>query len=91
MTFAERCATEIETVRSAYASEPLLLPEPGKEVRLSFAEAQKLLREEGPAEFANVRDDEDMSTPQEKALGERSKSTRLNSSHSGESRMPSSA
>ncbi|RFN50718.1 aspartyl-trna synthetase [Fusarium flagelliforme] len=66
----ERCATEIETVRSAYASEPLLLPEPGKEVRLSFAEAQKLLREEGPAEFANVRDDEDMSTPQEKALGE---------------------
>lgn len=37
---------------------------------MTFAEAQKLLREEGPAEFANVRDDEDMSTPQEKALGE---------------------
>ncbi|TQN65119.1 Aspartate--tRNA ligase, cytoplasmic [Colletotrichum shisoi] len=66
----ERCADEIETVRSVYHSEPLLLPEPGKEVRLTFAEAQKLLREEGPAEFANVRDDEDMSTPQEKALGE---------------------
>ncbi|OAA58414.1 aspartyl-tRNA synthetase [Niveomyces insectorum RCEF 264] len=66
----ERCANEIETVRSVYYSEPLLLPEPGKEVRLTFAEAQKLLREEGPPEFANVRDDEDMSTPQEKALGE---------------------
>ncbi|QPC71910.1 hypothetical protein HYE68_002662 [Fusarium pseudograminearum] len=66
----ERCGTEIETVRSVYGSEPLLLPEPGKEVRLTFADAQKLLREEGPAEFANVRDDEDMSTPQEKALGE---------------------
>ncbi|KAI0126155.1 aspartyl-tRNA synthetase [Xylariales sp. AK1849] len=56
-------------VRSVYHSEPLLLPEPGKEVRLTFAEAQKLLREEGPPEFSNVRDDEDMSTPQEKALG----------------------
>ncbi|RKU45173.1 hypothetical protein DL546_006672 [Coniochaeta pulveracea] len=66
----ERCAEEIDTVRAVYPSEPLLLPEPGKEVRLTFAEAQKLLREEGPAEFANVRDDEDMSTPQEKALGE---------------------
>ena len=27
------------------------------------------MREEGPAEFRDVRDDEDMSTPQEKALG----------------------
>ncbi|KAI0443248.1 aspartyl-tRNA synthetase [Xylaria telfairii] len=66
----ERCANEIDTVRSVYYSEPLLLPEPGKEVRLTFAEAQKLLREEGPPEFSNVRDDEDMSTPQEKALGQ---------------------
>ncbi|TWU75380.1 hypothetical protein ED733_001255 [Metarhizium rileyi] len=66
----ERCAGEIETVRSVYHSEPLLLPETGKEVRLTFAEAQKLLREEGPPEFSNVRDDEDMSTPQEKALGQ---------------------
>ncbi|KAI1503374.1 aspartyl-tRNA synthetase [Biscogniauxia marginata] len=65
----ERCANEIDTVRSVYYSEPLLLPEPGKEVRLTFAEAQRLLREEGPPEFSNVRDDEDMSTPQEKALG----------------------
>ncbi|KFA64004.1 hypothetical protein S40285_05495 [Stachybotrys chlorohalonatus IBT 40285] len=65
----ERCAYEIETVRSVYPSEDLLLPEPGKEVRLTFAEAQKLLREEGPEEFRNVSDDEDMSTPQEKALG----------------------
>jgi aspartyl-tRNA synthetase len=64
-----RCADEIEIVRSVYPSEPFLLPEPGKEVRLTFAEAQKLLREEGPAEFRDVRDDEDMSTPQEKALG----------------------
>lgn len=68
--YTERCATEIDTVRSVYHSEPLLLPEPGKEVRLTFAEAQELLRKEGPPEFANVRDDEDMSTPQEKALGE---------------------
>ncbi|KAM7201984.1 aspartyl-tRNA synthetase [Rhypophila sp. PSN 637] len=66
----ERCADEVATVRAVYPSEPFLLPEPGKEVRLTFAEAQKLLREEGPAKFANVRDDEDMSTPQEKALGE---------------------
>lgn len=52
-----------------YPSEELLLPEPGKEVRLTFAEGQQLLRQHGPAEFKNVRDDEDMSTPQEKALG----------------------
>lgn len=65
----ERCAAEIELVRSVYPSEDFLLPEPGKEVRLTFAEGQKLLREEGPEEFRNVSDDEDMSTPQEKALG----------------------
>ncbi|GAP82842.1 putative aspartyl-tRNA synthetase [Rosellinia necatrix] len=65
----ERCADEIEIVRSVYPSEPFLLPEPGKELRLTFAEAQKLLRDEGPPEFRDVRDDEDMSTPQEKALG----------------------
>ncbi|KAK5987913.1 Aspartyl-tRNA synthetase [Cladobotryum mycophilum] len=65
----ERCAAEVELIRSIYPSEELLLPEPGKEVRLTFAEAQKLLREEGPEEYRNVRDDEDMSTPQEKALG----------------------
>lgn len=60
---------EIELVRSVYPSEEFLLPEPGKEVRLTFAEGQALLRAEGPPEFKNVRDDEDMSTPQEKALG----------------------
>lgn len=65
----ERCADEIELVRSVYPSEEFLLPEPGKEVRLTFAEGQKLLREEGPEEWRNVKDDEDMSTPQEKALG----------------------
>ncbi|KAK3372031.1 hypothetical protein B0H63DRAFT_286534 [Podospora didyma] len=65
----ERCAEEVELVRSVYPSEEFLLPEPGKEVRLTFAEGQKLLREEGPEEYRNVRDDEDMSTPQEKALG----------------------
>lgn len=63
------CKDEIDVVRSVYPSEQILLPEPGKEVRLTFAEAQKLLREEGPEEYRNVRDDEDMSTPQEKALG----------------------
>ncbi|KAL7802191.1 aspartyl-tRNA synthetase [Trichoderma aethiopicum] len=65
----KNCAAEIELVRSVYPSPEILLPEPGKELRLTFAEAQKLLREEGPEEFRNVRDDEDMSTPQEKALG----------------------
>ncbi|TDZ60642.1 Aspartate--tRNA ligase [Colletotrichum trifolii] len=65
----ERCAEAIEIVRSVYPSEDFLLPEPGKKVRLTFAEAQKLLREEGPEEFRNVSDDEDMSTPQEKAVG----------------------
>jgi aspartyl/asparaginyl-tRNA synthetase len=66
----ERCAHEIALVRSVYPSEEFLLPEPGKPtVRLTFAEGQKLLREEGPEEFRNVSDDEDMSTPQEKALG----------------------
>ncbi len=60
---------EIDLIRSVYPSDEFLLPEPGKEVRLTFAEGQALLRAEGPAEFANVTDDEDMSTPQEKALG----------------------
>jgi aspartyl/asparaginyl-tRNA synthetase len=65
----ERCAYEIDLIRSVYPSEEPLLPSPGKEVRLTFAEGQKLLREEGPEEYRNVTDDEDMSTPQEKALG----------------------
>ncbi|GJC82779.1 aspartate--tRNA ligase, cytoplasmic [Colletotrichum liriopes] len=65
----ERCADAIDTVRAVYPSDDFLLPEPGKEVRLTFAEGQKLLREEGPEEYRNVSDDEDMSTPQEKALG----------------------
>ncbi|KAI0019093.1 aspartyl-tRNA synthetase [Xylariomycetidae sp. FL0641] len=65
----EKCKEQIDLIRSIYPSEPFLLPEPGKEVRLTFAEGQKLLREEGPEEYRNVSDDEDMSTPQEKALG----------------------
>lgn len=65
----KNCAKEIELVRAVYPSEPFLLPPEGKEVRLTFAEGQKLLREEGPEEFRNVTDDEDMSTAQEKALG----------------------
>lgn len=64
-----KCAEEIEFIRSVYPSEEFLIPEPGKEIRLTFAEGQKLLREEGPEEFRNVSDEEDMSTPQEKALG----------------------
>jgi aspartyl-tRNA synthetase len=65
----EQCAEQVELVRSVYPAEEFLLPEDGHEVRLTFAEGQKLLREEGPEEFRNVSDDEDMSTPQEKALG----------------------
>jgi aspartyl/asparaginyl-tRNA synthetase len=60
---------EIELIRTVYPSEEFLLPENGKEVRLTFAEGQALLRAEGPPEFKDVKDDEDMSTPQEKALG----------------------
>jgi aspartyl-tRNA synthetase len=65
----ERCKEQINYIRTIYPSDDFLLPEPGKEVRLTFAEGQKLLREEGPEEYRNVSDDEDMSTPQEKALG----------------------
>ncbi|KAK7962387.1 aspartate-tRNA ligase [Apiospora aurea] len=65
----EKHADDIALIRAIYPSEEFLLPEAGKEVRLTFAEGQKLLREEGPEEFRNVSDDEDMSTPQEKALG----------------------
>ncbi|KAJ0387255.1 hypothetical protein COL922a_002665 [Colletotrichum nupharicola] len=66
----ERCAEQIESVRAVYPSEDFLLPGPGEKVlRMTFAEGQKLLREEGPEEYRNVSDDEDMSTPQEKALG----------------------
>lgn len=65
----ERCKEQIDLVRNVYQSSEFLVPEPGKEVRLTFAEGQKLLREEGPEEYRNVSDDEDMSTPQEKALG----------------------
>lgn len=63
----ERCKEQIELARSIYPSEEFLLPEPGKEVRLTFAEGQKLLREAGPDEFRNVSDFQDMSTVQEKA------------------------
>lgn len=66
---AERCAEQIALIRTVYPSEDFLLPAPGKEVRLTFAEGQALLRAEGPEEYRNVSDDEDMSTPQEKALG----------------------
>ncbi|KAI1351089.1 aspartyl-tRNA synthetase [Xylaria sp. FL0043] len=66
----ERCKEEIAYIRTIYPSEDFLLPEEGKHVRLTFAEGQKLLREEGPEEYRNVTDDEDMSTPQEKALGQ---------------------
>ncbi|KAK2593117.1 hypothetical protein QQS21_009166 [Conoideocrella luteorostrata] len=65
----ERCAEEIETVRLVYESKPLLLPESGKVLRLTFAEAQKLLREGKPDQYSEVKDDEDMSTQQEKDLG----------------------
>ncbi|KAG6005048.1 hypothetical protein E4U21_000504 [Claviceps maximensis] len=66
---ATRCAEQIALIRTVYPSDEFLLPEPGKEVRLTFAEGQALLRAEGPEEYRNVSDDEDMSTPQEKALG----------------------
>ena len=63
------CKPEIELVRSIYPSEPFLLSPKDAPVRLNFDEGQKLLREEGPEEFRNVKDDEDMGTAQEKALG----------------------
>ncbi|KAI1398554.1 aspartyl-tRNA synthetase [Hypoxylon fuscum] len=64
-----RCKEQVDLIRAIYPSDDFLLPEPGREVRLTFAEGQKLLREEGPEEYRHVSDDEDMSTPQEKALG----------------------
>ncbi|KAG6299062.1 hypothetical protein E4U09_000274 [Claviceps aff. purpurea] len=64
-----RCADQIALIRTVYPSEDFLLPEPGQEVRLTFAEGQALLRAHGPPEYRNVSDHEDMSTPQEKALG----------------------
>ena len=66
---ADRCADQIALIRAIYPSEEFMLPEAGKEIRLTFAEGQALLRAEGPEEFRNVSDEEDMSTPQEKALG----------------------
>lgn len=66
---ATRCAEQIALIRTIYPSEEFLLPEPGQEVRLTFAAGQALLRAEGPEEYRNVSDDEDMSTAQEKALG----------------------
>ncbi|OAA72242.1 aspartyl-tRNA synthetase [Cordyceps fumosorosea ARSEF 2679] len=65
----ERCAEQIALIRTVYPSEEFLLPAPGQEVRLTFAEGQALLRAEGPAEYRDASDSEDMSTPQEKALG----------------------
>ncbi|KAG6029793.1 hypothetical protein E4U41_000280 [Claviceps citrina] len=66
---ATRCAQQIALIRTVYPSDDFLLPEPGQEVRLTFAEGQALLRAEGPDEYRHVSDVEDMSTPQEKALG----------------------
>lgn len=66
---SENYREEIELIRTIYPSEEFLLPKDGHEVRLTFAEGQALLRAEGPPEFKDVKDDEDMSTPQEKALG----------------------
>ncbi len=64
-----RCKDQVDLVCAVYQSPEFLIPGPGKEVRLTFAEGQELLRSEGPKKFCHVRDDEDMSTPQEKALG----------------------
>ncbi|KAI0125075.1 hypothetical protein BJ170DRAFT_703251 [Xylariales sp. AK1849] len=58
----DKRAEEIELVRAVYPSEEFLLPEPRKEVCPTFAE-------EGPEQYHNVSDVENVSTPQEKALG----------------------
>lgn len=39
----ERCAEQVALVRTVYHSEEFLLPEAGKEVRVTFAEGQALL------------------------------------------------
>ncbi|KAI1499975.1 hypothetical protein F5X99DRAFT_410452 [Biscogniauxia marginata] len=49
----DRCKEQIELIRVIYSSDEFILPEPGKEVRLTFAEGQKLLREEGPEKYRN--------------------------------------
>jgi hypothetical protein len=48
---------------------PSCCPSPAGKYESHSPTGQKLLREEGPGESRNVPDDEDMSTPQEKALG----------------------
>ena len=50
---AERCKEEVSIAREICPSEVF--------IHLTFAERQKLLREEGPPEFINVRDGEDIS------------------------------
>lgn len=69
----KRCSTVLSLLL------PKIFREVGKEVRLPLAEGQKLLREEGPQDYRNVSDDEDMSMPQEKAFGEliRNRSARI--------------
>lgn len=52
-----------------YQSSKFLILEPGKDVRFTFAEGQKLIFDEDLEELRYVGDDENMSTPQEKALG----------------------
>lgn len=37
----KRCKEQVELVRAVYQSSELLIPEPGKEVRLTFDEGQK--------------------------------------------------
>lgn len=64
-----RCKDQIELVRTVCPSPPFLIPEPGKEFRISIADGQNLLHEGRHEEFRYVSDDENMSTAQEKALG----------------------
>ena len=41
----KRCKEQVELIHAVYQSSEFLIPESGEEIRLTFAEAQKLLRD----------------------------------------------
>ena len=61
--------TGVKLVCAVYLSLKFLIPEPGKKVRLMFAEGQKLLCEKDLEEFCHICNNENMSTSREKVLG----------------------
>jgi aspartyl-tRNA synthetase len=63
---SERYSKETELVRRTYAVEPFKLPKEGTIPRIEFTEGIKMLREAGET----IGDYDDLTTPQEKKLGQ---------------------